>query len=76
MFLAVFRFEVADTSSSLYWLPSDGVLFTGGGMPGVFSAFEWVDLPPLFLLPLVAEFLCFTRLPAENLSFVFQEKAL
>ena len=42
--------------------------FTGGGMPGVFSTFEWVDLPPLFLLPLVAEFLCFTRLPAENLS--------
>lgn len=45
MFLAVFRFEVADTSSSLYWLPSDGVLFIGGGMPGVSSAFEWVGLP-------------------------------
>lgn len=34
----------------------------------------WMDrLAPLFLLPLVAEFLCFTRLPAENL-FRFSRK--
>lgn len=34
----------------------------------------WMDrLAPLFLLPLVAEFLCFTRLPAENL-FRFPRK--
>ena len=74
MSLAVFRYEVADSSLGLYWLPSDRVLFTGGVIPGVSSAFDWVGLPHSCSLSWQNS--CFPRLPAENLAFVFQEMAL